>query len=55
MEASRDALKRALPWLNPYTWPTPTTRAGVALQTLSGGLIVPIGVLAVMWLGTPGT
>ena len=55
MVASRNALRRALPWTSPFTWPIPTTRAGVALQTLSGGLIVPIGVLAVMWLGTPGT
>lgn len=50
----RDLLRRAALWSNPYTWPEPKTAKGLMAQIIGASLIMPFGILIVMYLGTPG-
>ena len=50
---SRKRVLSLLRWLSPFTWPEPRTEAGLLAQIAAASLLMPSGVLLLLWLGTP--
>jgi hypothetical protein len=50
---SRKRILGLLRWLSPFSWPEPRTDTGVYWQIAAASLLMPSGVLFLLWLGTP--